>query len=281
MKNCSGCGRVLPLTSFYRCRRDGHQSRCKECQKQSKRQHAVEDEGQRECRKCRQMLPLSSFHVDRKLKNGRSWVCKSCRCAVQAERDARRPKHPLTVERAELLTRGLKRCNDCRQILPLSEFWASGTGHVGVAGYESKCCRCSKREAAEWRDRNREHTRSYARQYRTVNAATVRLWKAVRRLRLRCAKGFATVEQIVARWEFYGGRCWMCGSEADTLDHVKPIVSGGSNWPSNLRPACRSCNSRKGSRPWQEFSRLSRKEKSPDGSYEHGKPSLMLAYGLI
>jgi hypothetical protein len=31
-------------------------------------------------------------------------------------------------------------------------------------------------------------------------------------------------------------------------DHVKPLARGGSNWPANLRPACKSCNSRKGAR---------------------------------
>ncbi len=29
---------------------------------------------------------------------------------------------------------------------------------------------------------------------------------------------------------------------------VKPLAKGGSHWASNLRPACRSCNSRKGDR---------------------------------
>jgi 5-methylcytosine-specific restriction endonuclease McrA len=62
-------------------------------------------------------------------------------------------------------------------------------------------------------------------------------------------RGQASPEQIRARIDYYGGRCWMCGSpEADTLDHVIPLARGGTNWPANLRPACRSCNSRKHAR---------------------------------
>lgn len=32
--------------------------------------------------------------------------------------------------------------------------------------------------------------------------------------------------------------CWMCGRPgADTVDHLVPLSQGGSNHPSNLRPA--------------------------------------------
>jgi hypothetical protein len=40
----------------------------------------------------------------------------------------------------------------------------------------------------------------------------------------------------------------MCGNLADHMDHVKPLAAGGSQWPSNQRPACWPCNFRKGAR---------------------------------
>lgn len=64
------------------------------------------------------------------------------------------------------------------------------------------------------------------------------------------APGFATPEQISARIAFYGHRCWMCGAPWRQIDHVKPLSKGGSNWPANLRPACRPCNGRKNNR-WE------------------------------
>lgn len=64
----------------------------------------------------------------------------------------------------------------------------------------------------------------------------------------RDAPGNATREQIEARIAYFGNRCWICGEPATCLDHVKPLKRGGTNWPANLRPACRSCNSRKQAR---------------------------------
>lgn len=53
-----------------------------------------------------------------------------------------------------------------------------------------------------------------------------------------------TQEQLAARMSMFSG-CWICGSAWDTVDHVKPQCSGGAHILANLRPACRSCNSRK------------------------------------
>ncbi len=68
----------------------------------------------------------------------------------------------------------------------------------------------------------------------------------------KSAQGFYTEIQWLARLAFYGWRCYLCDCDwssldpfDQTIDHVIPISKGGSNWPSNLRPACRSCNSRK------------------------------------
>lgn len=45
------------------------------------------------------------------------------------------------------------------------------------------------------------------------------------------------------------GRCHYCGGtfppEDLTMDHVVPIVRGGTSSRGNLVPACRDCNSRK------------------------------------
>lgn len=63
-------------------------------------------------------------------------------------------------------------------------------------------------------------------------------------------------QQLSWRFSMFGNRCWMCGSSDDlTVDHVKPLAVNGPDMPSNLRPACRSCNSRKRDR-WYGTARL-------------------------
>lgn len=48
-----------------------------------------------------------------------------------------------------------------------------------------------------------------------------------------------------------GNRCVGCGTKDDlTIDHILAVKRGGANDIVNLQTLCRSCNSRKGARPW-------------------------------
>jgi 5-methylcytosine-specific restriction protein A len=39
-----------------------------------------------------------------------------------------------------------------------------------------------------------------------------------------------------------GRPCAICGRPAEHLDHVTPLIRGGSDHPSNLQPLCAHCN---------------------------------------
>lgn len=54
-------------------------------------------------------------------------------------------------------------------------------------------------------------------------------------------------------WRSQGRNCTFCNGPADTIDHLIPLVRGGTNYEGNLAPACRSCNSRKQDRLVIEF----------------------------
>ena len=73
-----------------------------------------------------------------------------------------------------------------------------------------------------------------------------------RQSRISRAAGFHTEKQWLDRVSFHGWRCKYCNVQLSastvTKDHQIPIVCHGSEWAANLVPACRSCNSWKGSR---------------------------------
>jgi 5-methylcytosine-specific restriction endonuclease McrA len=103
-----------------------------------------------------------------------------------------------------------------------------------------------KQEVLAW-------TKEYRRKYPELSRRIVRL----RRCRIAGACGIHTHEQWLARVAYWGWSCRYCGKklvEASlTQDHVIPISKGGSQWASNLVPACADCNFRKNARNWRDW----------------------------
>jgi 5-methylcytosine-specific restriction endonuclease McrA len=105
------------------------------------------------------------------------------------------------------------------------------------------------------RAQNPERDRQRSRDYRKNNPETITKLSRLSKLRRRSAIGFFTEDQLRARIDFYGGRCYLCSRDWESLpvkqkhiDHVIPVSRGGTNWPANLRPACEQCNLRKGTK---------------------------------
>lgn len=67
---------------------------------------------------------------------------------------------------------------------------------------------------------------------------------------------------LLAEWRRKGAICVYCrASAADTVDHVVPLVLGGTNYEGNLAPCCRRCNSSKAGKTvaeWRHDRRVSR-----------------------
>lgn len=76
-----------------------------------------------------------------------------------------------------------------------------------------------------------------------------------RALLLKC-EGSHTSKEWKDVLEAHGHRCHWCGAKGKlTRDHYIPLTRGGTNFASNLVPACRPCNSRKTDRDPVEFAR--------------------------
>jgi 5-methylcytosine-specific restriction endonuclease McrA len=69
--------------------------------------------------------------------------------------------------------------------------------------------------------------------------------------------GSHTYEQWLARCAYFGWKCAYCRmdltAETVTQDHMIPLSKGGTNWASNLAPACLPCNMKKHAIPFKEW----------------------------
>lgn len=80
-----------------------------------------------------------------------------------------------------------------------------------------------------------------------------------RRARLLAAEGKHTAADLVAIFDSQGGRCAYCRDDLKKnkrhLDHIQPLVKGGSNSRENLQYLCRPCNLSKGAKDPVDFAR--------------------------
>lgn len=177
------------------------------------------------------------------------------------------------LRKAGILLR-MKRCTKCLEEKEETEFQKHSPGKLHPW---CRVCKNARSLAHHYANRekvnkarkenhaaNREERLQGMREYYEANKARAlyrnRRWREANRLkaqaqwnrrrdRERNAAGECTQEQWLARWEYFGGKCWMCGEAATEMDHVLPLSVHGLGHPSNLRPACRKCNAAKRAKP--------------------------------
>lgn len=99
-----------------------------------------------------------------------------------------------------------------------------------------------------WREENRERAKEQERNWRLSNPDRARAKVHARRAQQQGNGGRYTAQEWRDLCEQYGNRCLRC-NRTDlplTVDHVKPLIQGGTSDISNIQPLCKSCNSSKG-----------------------------------
>lgn len=106
-----------------------------------------------------------------------------------------------------------------------------------------------------WRAANAEKMREFRRQWAQAHPEKARQYANERRARKARAKGAHSEAEFAALVEWCEGRCAYCGQvvASPTRDHLVPLSRGGTDSLSNLVPACKPCNSRKGTKTVEEF----------------------------
>ena len=113
----------------------------------------------------------------------------------------------------------------------------------------------------EYRARNREVIAAQVKAWQERHPKRVKEYSrgrdARRTAREYAAPGRCSVKQWLWRFRFYGERCAYCcralTSTQAQMEHQIPLSRGGTNWPSNIVPACKPCNQSKGTKTSAEF----------------------------
>lgn len=110
-----------------------------------------------------------------------------------------------------------------------------------------------KERRDKWYQNNKPRSRAQSQLWRKNNPARYKamnkISNAKRKGIIRNAPGSHTAEDIRTLYNEQEGRCAYCGITLHGvfhLDHIIPLIQGGSNNPDNLACACAACNLSKG-----------------------------------
>jgi 5-methylcytosine-specific restriction endonuclease McrA len=151
-----------------------------------------------------------------------------------------------------------KPCKGCGKVLPREAFYQRKSG-----GTDNHCPPCAVKRTQAWRATAVGRAKALAANLSEAGKARqVRYFAtpkgkqaimrrhAARRARKAGAICSLTRQEWVAIKEMAGHRCHYCKKQMARLamDHVVPLSKGGHHVASNIVPACKSCNSKKGTR---------------------------------
>lgn len=191
------------------------------------------------CTKCRKEKPLEEFNRAQKGTQGRTAHCKGC------IKEYARQYHLRNRDRVRARNKAWGEAN------------AERVREAGRRWYLENRER-RKQTADAWRKRNAERVNEKVRAWQAQNRAKVREiqrnWAARHPDKLadkRARRQLALADAdpvVVGHIAFlYTQPCGYCGAtENITIDHVVPLVRGGTHTVENLVAACGWCNSSKG-----------------------------------
>ena len=252
MITCSSCREEKPLSEFYVARgtKTGYATQCKLCSKSAARKWRASNRerpfidmvlsGNILCPRCNTEKDVSEFSHNKTNLSGYSDWCRACSKIYLAEYSAKN-KEKISAQRRQHYKDLPQEEKDRLNSVALA--WAKAHPDerklTAKRFYANHPELCNDRTRA-WQAANPEKVRQIA----VVSEARKR---ARKKNDLQNDLTTAQWQEILAAFKHC---CAYCGRKMQRLtqDHVTPLSKGGSNTASNVVPACKSCNSKKGDR---------------------------------
>ena len=149
-----------------------------------------------------------------------------------------------------------KRCCQCKKEKALSDFGVDKSRKDGV---NPRCKSCARDRMKTHRNDHpdlRERERKYAKDYREHHPGYNRKNFALYRANKNNCLGRLSAEEIYACLDFFDHKCAYSGVDLPEnyhLDHVVPLISGGSNTIHNIVPCCPKINLSKKDHDFEEW----------------------------
>lgn len=214
------------------------------------------------CKRCSTEKQIDEFFRDKSKKDGLTIYCKKCHTKICVEtRDKSKNNKRAKIYRDKNKDK-IKEINkiwykktiqkDPTYYIRRVKIWASNNKDKVREQSKRKYKKDPQKSIARaraWEKNNPEKFRETRRIWNKNNPDKGR--RDARNRRARKKNSIGKIEK--GDWnkilDLYEHKCLCCGSTEDlTLDHVIPLVCGGSNTIENSQPLCRSCNSKKGTK---------------------------------
>lgn len=175
------------------------------------------------CFACKESKPAGEFYVNKQKKDGLSSYCKPCHIAKKSSYYVAHPKVRLD---------GLKRCPQCGDTKPLSDFHNNKRSHDGLASY---CKPCSVNSVRAYHQRNPQKHRDYNRNWDRANPGR----KADSQLKTKYGIEPGSYDRMFKK---QNGRCAICSSITPGKKEIRFHVDHCHDTGKVRALLCSSCN---------------------------------------
>jgi 5-methylcytosine-specific restriction endonuclease McrA len=199
----------------------------------------------KKCGRCGEVKPFKEFHKDKSKKDGVHTICVACNRVSDKEYYT---KNKETIKaKAKLWSDAnpeRKKQNDKRHYEANKER-VKAVNHLWRMTHRAQ----SNASRAAWARNHPEYTRERHKKYEKEHPEWMREKWRNRQAREKGAPGKITRREWEDLKKKYDYTCLRCKKQEPeivlTIDHVKPLVLGGTNTIDNAQPLCGVCNSRK------------------------------------